>query len=121
MEKQGQQPGEHTDGVGSLPGAKDEQGVAVLPQERATKTTEMVRPEHHEEPGDIPGEMKKSTGTSDVGVGGATDPVEQNTQSRVRNNFVCDHLKLVDPRGAHNGVNFGHRAIRRVGMRYRLD
>jgi len=91
METQGQQPGEHSDGVGSLPGAKDEQGVAVLPEERAPKPTEMVRPEHHEEPGDIPDETGKSTGISGAGVGGATNLVEQDTQSR-----VCNDLRLRD-------------------------
>jgi len=81
-ETKGQQPGEHTDGAGSLPGTKDEQGVAVLPEERETKTTETVRPEHREEPSDLPGETSKSTGTSGVGVGGATDPLKKDTESR---------------------------------------
>jgi hypothetical protein len=76
-ELQGQQPGEHTEGVGSLPGSKDEQDVAVLPEERATKTTEMVRPEHHDEPVDLSGQTKKPTGTSGVGVSGATDPLKE--------------------------------------------
>jgi hypothetical protein len=82
-ETQGQHPGEHTDGAGSLPGPSDEQGVAVLPEQRATKVTEMVRPEHREEPGDIPDETRESTGAGGVGVSGATDPLKESTKSRV--------------------------------------
>jgi hypothetical protein len=81
-EAQGQQPGEHTNGIGSLPGTKDEQGVAALPQERATKTTEMVRPERREEPSDPRGETSKSAGTGGVVAGDATDPSKKDTQSR---------------------------------------
>ncbi|KAF9645776.1 hypothetical protein BDM02DRAFT_3189402 [Thelephora ganbajun] len=51
---------------GSLPGPKDEQDVAVLTEERATKTTETVRPEHREEQGH-PDETKPTS---------ATDPME---------------------------------------------
>lgn len=86
-ETQGQQPGEHIGGVGSLPGPNDEQGVAALPEERATNTTEMVRPEHDEEPGDLPDETKKSTGATGVGVGGATDSPKF-TQSKVCTDFL---------------------------------
>jgi len=82
-ETQGQQPGERTGGVGSLPGPNDEQSVAVLPEERATKTTEMVRPEHREQPGGHPEEPKKSTGARGVGVGGTKDPLKESVQSRV--------------------------------------
>jgi hypothetical protein len=98
-ETQGQQPGERTDGVGSLPGAKDEQGVAVLPEERAIKTTEMVRPEHHEET-----EKGKSTGTSRVDAGGATSPLKKDSQQKVCNDLrLRDYVKLFDPGGAHSG------------------
>ena len=82
-ETQGQQPGEHTGGVGPLPGPSDEQGVAVLPEERETKTTEVVRPERREEPGNLPDETKESTDARGVGVGGTTDPLKESTQSRV--------------------------------------
>jgi hypothetical protein len=90
-EAQGQQPGEHTNGIGSLPGTKDEQGVAALPQERATKTTEMVRPERREEPSDPRGETSKSAGTGGVVADDATDPSKKDTQSR-----VCNDLRLRD-------------------------
>lgn len=82
-EAQGQQPGEHTGGVGSLPGPTDEQGVAVLPEERETKTTEMVHSENREESSDLPDETKNSAGARGVGVGGATDSLKESTQSRV--------------------------------------
>ena len=103
-ETQGQQPGEHTGGVGSLPGPKDEQDVAVLPEERAiktteearpeqrkesggsehaTKTSEVARPEQREESGDLPEETNKSTGSNGVGVGGATDSLKKRTQQKV--------------------------------------
>lgn len=82
-ETQGQQAREHTDGVGSLPGPSNEQDVAVLPEERATKITEMVCQEHREEPDDLPDETKESTGARGVGVGGATDSLKESTQSRV--------------------------------------
>jgi len=81
-ETQGQQPGEHTSGIGSLPGSKDEQGVAVLPEERATKTTETARPENRDQPGDLPDQTKKLAGASGVGVSGATDSLKKDTQSR---------------------------------------
>lgn len=76
-ETQGQQPGERTGGAGSLPGSKDEQGVAVLPDERATttKTTE--------EPGDAADKPKKDPGATDKGVVGTTEPLEEESQSRV--------------------------------------
>ena len=73
--------------MGSLPGPSEEQGVAVLPEEQATKNTEMVRPEHREELGDIPDETKRSTGSRGVGVGDATDPLKESTKSR-----VCTHI-----------------------------
>jgi hypothetical protein len=57
-EMQGQQPGERIGGAGSLPGPKEEQGVAVLPEERATKDTEMVRQEPRDESGALPDEPK---------------------------------------------------------------
>lgn len=104
-ETQGQQPGEHIGGVGSLPGPSEEQGVAVLPEERATKTTEMVRPEHREELDDLPDETKRSTGARGVGVGGATDPLKESTKSR-----VCTHILSmirstpVYPERVHNGL-----------------
>lgn len=79
-ERQGQQPGEHTNGAGSLPGSKGEQEVAVLPDERAAKTTETVHPEHPEEPSE-PTDKPKDTGV--VGVGGATDSLKEDTQSRL--------------------------------------
>ena len=96
-ETQGQQPGESTGGAGSLPGPKDEQDVAVLPEERATKTTdtvlpeesvskttETVRPEPREEQGDTTGKTKdEGPGTTGVGVSGATDSLEKDTTSRV--------------------------------------
>lgn len=82
-ETQGQQPGEHTSGVGSLPGSKDEQGVAILPEERATKTTESVRPDHREEQPGHPADITKDTGSMGVGLGGATDSLKNDTQSRV--------------------------------------
>ena len=103
-ETQGQQPGERTGGVGSLPGPKDEQDVAVLPEERAinttqearpeqreesgksehtTNTTEVARPEQREESGNLPEETIKSTGASGVGVGGATDSLKERTQQKV--------------------------------------
>jgi hypothetical protein len=66
-ETQGQQPGEHTGGAGSLPGPKDEQGVAVLPEELAVKATETDRPESREEPREVPDKTKST------GAGGATD------------------------------------------------
>jgi hypothetical protein len=79
-ETQGQQLEEHTDGVGSLPGPNNEQGVAILPEERATKPTESVHSEHREELGGLPGEPK-STGAGGVGVSGATDLLKP-TQSK---------------------------------------
>ena len=96
-ETQGQQPGESTGGIGSLPGPKDEQGVAVLPEERVTKatdtvlpeesvskTTETVRPEPREEQGDTTDKTKdEGPGTTGVGVSGATDSLEKDTTSRV--------------------------------------
>ena len=95
-ETQGQQPGESTGGVGSLPGPKDEQDVAVLPEERATKTTdtvlpeesvskttETVRPEPREEQGDTDKTKDEGPGTAGVGVSGATDSLEKDTTSRV--------------------------------------
>jgi len=86
-EVQGQQPGEHIGGVGSLPGSKDEQSVAVLPEERATEATETAHQEHHDElgaPPVPPNKPEKSTGVGDVGVGGATDAPKKDTQSKVR-------------------------------------
>ena len=83
-EAQGQQPGEHIGGVGSLPGSKDEQDVAVLPEERVTKATEPVHQERHDELGAPPNVPEKSTGISGVGVGGGADPLKRDTQSRVR-------------------------------------
>ena len=82
-EARGQQPGEHTGGVGSLPGSKDEQGVAVLPQERTSKTTETTCPEYRGEQSGDPAVNNKDTGTGGVGIGGATDPLKKNTQLRV--------------------------------------
>ena len=82
-EAQGQQPGERTGGAGSLPGPKEEQGVAVLPEERATETTENVRQEHHDKSSALPDEPKKPAGSRGVGVGGATDPLKRETQSKV--------------------------------------
>ena len=79
-ETQGQQPREHTDGVGSLPGSKDEQGVALLPEERATETTGSVRPEHRE--GQLGGPTSNTKHT-DVDVGGATDPLKKDSQPKV--------------------------------------
>lgn len=32
----GAQPGEHSDGIGALPGTANETGVAVLPEEKST-------------------------------------------------------------------------------------
>lgn len=84
-ETQGQQPGEHTGGVGSLPGPKDEQDVAVLPEELAVKTSETDRPERREEPREEPDEPK-STDAKDTGVGGGTDPSKP-AESRVRTTF----------------------------------
>ena len=92
-ETQGQQPGDHIGGVGSLPGSKDEQAVAVLPEERATKVTERVDQEHQEEPvhqehydqlGALPNKSEKSPGVGDVRDGRATDPPKRDTESRVR-------------------------------------
>jgi hypothetical protein len=81
-ETKGQQPGEHTDGVGSLPGPKDEQGAAVLPEERVTDTARTVRPEDREEqPGDTTDSMK-GPGSVGVGIGGATDSLKMDTQRR---------------------------------------
>lgn len=54
-ETQGQQPEEHISGVGSLPGPSDEQGVAVLPEERVTKTVESICPEHRGGVDSLPG------------------------------------------------------------------
>ena len=85
-ETQGQQAGEHTGGVGSLPGTKDEQGVAVLPEELAVKTAETDRPERPEEPREVP-DQTKSTDAKDTGVGGATDPSKP-AQSKVRADFL---------------------------------
>jgi hypothetical protein len=82
-ETQGQQPKDHTDGVGSLPGSKDEQGVAVLPEERAAETAGSVRPEQREEKSGDPTENTKDTGSMGVGVGGATYPLKKDTQLRV--------------------------------------
>ena len=97
-ESQGQQPGEHIGGVGSLPGSKDEQGVAVLPEERATKVTETVPQEHHDELGAPPKIPEKSPGISGVGIGGATDPLKRETQSNVRAYFVpASRSTPVDP------------------------
>lgn len=73
-ESQGQQPGEHIGGVGSLPGPKDEQGVAVLPEELAAKTTETDRSDRREESREVPDETKPT------GVGSA--------QSRVCTDFL---------------------------------
>jgi len=96
-ETQGQQPEEHTGGVGSLPGRNDEQGVAVLPEERTTKTTEPVRPEHREELSDIP-EETKTTGARGVGVDGATEPLKT-TQPRVCTDFhPRDYPNACQPR-----------------------
>ena len=86
-ETRGQQPEERTGGVGSLPGSKDEQDVAVLPEERAIETTEPTRQEHRDEPGVLPDEPNKSTGVGGVGVSGATDPLKRDTQSKVCNRF----------------------------------
>lgn len=82
-ESQGQQPGEHADGVGSLPGLKDEQGVAILPEERTANTSEAVRPEPREEQSVDPAINTKDNGAMGVGVGGATDSLKKDTQSRV--------------------------------------
>ncbi|KAI0056220.1 hypothetical protein BV25DRAFT_1640645 [Artomyces pyxidatus] len=38
-ETQGIQPGEHQDGVGALPGTRDEAGVAKLPEEQSSQTS----------------------------------------------------------------------------------
>ena len=80
-ETQRQQPGEHTGGIGTLPGSKDEQGVAVLPEERATKTEtdRSERPEEQSEPSSKP----KGAGDTGVGVSGATDLLKKETRSRV--------------------------------------
>ena len=112
-ETQGQQPEERTGGVGSLPGPKDEQGVAVLPEERitkateaprqeprdekcslpdipkerATEVTEVPRQEPHDEKCNLPDIPKESAGLSGVGVSGATDPLKRDTQSRVCSRF----------------------------------
>lgn len=82
-ETQGQQPREHTDGVGSLPGSKDEQGVAVLPEERAIDTAGTDRPENRQEQPRDPTDTTKDPGVMGVGVGGATDLLKKDTQSRV--------------------------------------
>lgn len=74
-ETQGQQPGEHTGGIGTLPGSKEEQGVAVLPEERTTKT-ETERSERSEEQSEPSGKPKG------VGVSGATDLLKKETRSR---------------------------------------
>lgn len=86
-ETQGQQPRERTDGVGSLPGSKDEQGVAVLPEERVTDTTRSVLPEHREEQPGEPTYSTKDTGTIGAGVSGTTDPLKNDAQSRVSPDF----------------------------------
>lgn len=108
-ETQGQQPGERTGGVGSLPGPKDEQGVAVLPEERTTETTETLRPEHRQErPGDSTN-ITKDTGATGVGVSGATDLLKKDTQSRVSSDprvrgqvYACRSRKGVQ-RSGHLG------------------
>lgn len=74
-ETQGQQPGEHTGGIGTLPGSKEEQGVAVLPEERTTKT-ETDRSERPDEQSEPSGKPKG------VGVSGATDLLKKETRSR---------------------------------------
>jgi hypothetical protein len=97
-ETQGQQPGEHTGGAGSLPGPKDEQGVAVLPEELAVKATETDRPESREEPREVPDKTKST------GAGGATDSSKP-AQSRVRTDFLFAILQMfVDPERMHNGL-----------------
>jgi len=73
-ETRGQQPGERTGGVGSLPGSKDEQGVAVLPEERNT-------------------DKPKDTGATRVGVTGGADPLKKETQSRVSTDPRCRSRK----------------------------
>ena len=88
-ETQGQQPGDRTGGVGSLPGSQDEEGVAVLPEEGAIKTNNLVPQEDQDELGDLPGEPEKSAGDSGVGVSGATGPLKRDTESR-----VCTHFYL---------------------------
>jgi hypothetical protein len=82
-ESQGQQPGQHTDGVGSLPGSKDEQEVAVLPEERKTKSSEKPLPEPREEKPSDPTDNTEDSGLSGAGISGATDPLKMDTQSRV--------------------------------------
>lgn len=99
-ETQGQQPGEHTGGVGSLPGSKHEQGVAALPEERATKveTNRQERPEEQGEPSGKP----KGADAMGVGVSGATDPLKRETQSRVS---AGPHLRdWVTARRSKNGA-----------------
>ena len=86
-ESQGQQPGEHTGGVGSLPGSEGEQGVAVLPEERPTKATEAVHQDHHDESDSPRDKPEMSTGVSGVGVGGTKDPLKRHTQPKVRTYF----------------------------------
>ena len=88
-ETQGQQPGERTGDAGSLPGPKDEQGVAVLPKERATEVTEVLRQESHDEKCNLPDIQKESAGVSGVGVSGATDPLKRDTRSRVPYGLLC--------------------------------
>lgn len=147
-EKQGQQPGEHTGGVGSLPGSKDEQEVAVLPEERVTKISEMDRPEHPEGQGDSTDKTKTDTGTLSVGVGAATDPLKKETQSRVSVDFhgwSNPHTSIPKPCAAvsstwrpHHSARascspsrrrrvslawyeFGSRSYRRIGTRRRFE
>jgi hypothetical protein len=86
-EKQGQQPGEHTGGVGSLPGSKDEQDVAVLPDERLTKTSEMVHPEQPQEPSDSIDKSQVDTSAMGGEARCATDPFKKASQLRVSADF----------------------------------
>jgi hypothetical protein len=79
-ETQGQQTKDHTDGVGSLPGSKDEEGVAVLPEERAAETAGPVRLEHREQQSCDPTENTKDTGSMGVGFSDATYPLKNDTQ-----------------------------------------
>ena len=89
--------------MGSLPGPKDEQDVAVLPEERATETTTIDRPE--DQPGD-PTDNKKDTSSMGVGIGGATDPLKRDTQFRVSSGpcicyqlYACHYRKAAQRSG----------------------
>lgn len=63
----GAQPGEHSDGVGALPGTANETGVAVLPEEKKVDAAKAASSETNQ--GVRPGEAVGVGALADVPVG----------------------------------------------------